>query len=85
MDAQALQRIAGLVKDLPALPTVAQEALALLSDPLAEPEQLQAVLSRDPALSLRVLRLANSAFYRRNREVATLTSAIRKPPPLGPD
>jgi HD-like signal output (HDOD) protein len=55
---------------------VAQEALTLLSNPLTEPEELHTVLSRDPALALKILRLANSAYYRRNREVSTLTSAI---------
>ena len=76
MDRSALEKIATLVKDLPALPTVAQQALALLSDPTTEPEGLQNVLSRDTGLSLKVLRLANSAYYRRNREISTLTSAI---------
>lgn len=76
MEPRALERIAGLIQDLPALPAVAQEALALLSDPQTEAEDLNATLSRDPALSLKVLRLANSAFYRRKREIATLTSAI---------
>jgi HD-like signal output (HDOD) protein len=76
MERAALERIAGMTSDLPALPAVAQEALALLSDPTTEPEGLQEVLARDPALALRVLRLANSAFYRRKREVSTLTSAI---------
>lgn len=76
MEHAALERLAGMTGDLPALPTVAQEALSLLSNPATEPEELQDVLSRDPALSLRVLRLANSAFYRRKREISTLTSAI---------
>lgn len=76
MERAALERIAAMIADLPGLPAVAQEALSLLSDPTTLPEELQEVLSRDPALALRVLRLANSAFYRRKREVSTLTSAI---------
>ncbi|MBI5017493.1 MAG: HDOD domain-containing protein [Deltaproteobacteria bacterium] len=76
MERAALDRVAGMVRDLPALPLVAQEALALLSNPTTEPEELQAVLSRDPALALSVLRLANSAFYRRKRAISTLASAI---------
>ncbi len=76
MGLPAAERIAALVQDLPALPVAAQRALALLSDPATEPEQLQEALARDQALSLRALRLANSAYYRRNREVSTLTSAV---------
>jgi HD-like signal output (HDOD) protein len=75
-DRAVIERIAGLVDDLPALPVVAQQVLALLSEPTTEPEELQTVLSRDPSLSLKVLRLANSAYYRRSREVTTLSAAV---------
>ncbi len=76
MEIAVVEKIASLVEDLPALPAVAQEALGLLSDPRTEPEQLQAVLSRDQALALKLLRLANSAYYRRAREVTTLSGAV---------
>lgn len=71
-----VEKIAGLVRELPALPAVAQQALALLSDPTTEPEALQEVFSRDAALALKLLRLANSAYYRRSREVTTLSAAV---------
>ncbi len=70
------ERVAGLIEDLPTLPAVAQEALGLLTDPGTEPEELDAVLGRDPALALKVFRLANSAYYRRRRDVRSLTEAI---------
>ncbi|WP_459942397.1 MULTISPECIES: HDOD domain-containing protein [Deferrisoma] len=76
MTAPLADRVARLIDDLPRLPAVAQQALALLADPATEPEHLEAVLARDPSLSLRVLRLANSAYYRRSREVRTLSAAI---------
>ena len=70
------ERIAGLIEELPTLPAVAQKALGLLTDPGTEPEELDAVLGRDPALALKVFRLANSAYYRRRRDVRTLAEAI---------
>ena len=76
MPASVVERIAKLAKDLPALPAVAQKAMALLGDPSTEPEELQGVLSRDAALALKVLRLANSAYYRRGREITTLSAAV---------
>lgn len=76
MQPTVAEKVASLVEDLPSLPAAAREALALLSDPTAEPEQLQAALSRDQALALKVLRLANSAYYRRTREVTTLSAAV---------
>jgi HD-like signal output (HDOD) protein len=76
MSEQLLAKVASLVDDLPSLPAVAQEVLAMLSDPSTKPESLQASLSRDPALSLKVLRISNSAYYRRGREITSLADAI---------
>lgn len=76
MGTPAVERIAALVQDLPSLPAAAQHALALLSNPATEPGELQEALSRDQALALRALRLANSAYYRRNREITTLSNAV---------
>ncbi|GAB4259222.1 MAG: hypothetical protein Kow0092_07350 [Deferrisomatales bacterium] len=76
MDEPAVDLIVALVDDLPGLPAVAQRALSLLSDPTTEPEALESALSRDPSLAVRVLRLANSAYYRRSREITTLAGAV---------
>ena len=70
------ERVAKTIEDLPSLPSVVQQALAMMADPTTEPEELERVLARDPGLTLRVLRLANSAYYRRSREVKTLSGAI---------
>ncbi len=71
-----LEKIAAIARELPGLPSVAQEALAHLSTPDANPAGLQAIMSRDPALTLKVLRMANSAYYRRGREITSLGDAI---------
>lgn len=71
-----LEKIAGIVKELPSLPTVAQEVLHQLSVPGTHPTVLQNIMSRDPSLSLKVLRLANSAYYRRGGEISSLSDAI---------
>lgn len=76
MASQVLEKIALIAKDLPGLPSVAQEALRHLSTPEANPASLQAIMSRDPALTLKVLRMANSAYYRRGREISSLGDAI---------
>ena len=46
---------------LPPLPVVQAQAVALLSDPDAEPKDLAEAVSLDPSLSAAVLRAANSA------------------------
>lgn len=54
------------VKKIPALPTlpvIAQEILMLIDDDLVSANKLEHIIEKDPAISLRILSLANSAFW----------------------
>ncbi|MBI3075644.1 MAG: HDOD domain-containing protein [Deltaproteobacteria bacterium] len=64
------------IPDLPAMPAIAARVMKLLADPMTDAERLRRVISADPALTARVLRIANSAFYGCPREIRTLTTAI---------
>lgn len=61
---------------LATLPEVALEVMRLAEDPQSTGDDLDRVLSRDPALSARVLRIVNSAFYGVRREVSSIGTAI---------
>lgn len=61
---------------LAALPEVAMEVMRLVRDPKATGDDLVRVLSNDPALSVRVLKIVNSAYYGMRREVTSISSAI---------
>src|SRR3954447_23245037 len=63
-----------LESDLPSLPAAALEVLRLCQEP-AELDDLARVLSHDPMLASRVLRMANSAACRRRSEVTSLQAA----------
>jgi putative nucleotidyltransferase with HDIG domain len=76
MEKEILDKLSKIVQDLPSLPAVVQEVLAQLSNPSTQPEDLQKTLGRDPALSVKVLRIANSAYYCRGREIGSLADAI---------
>lgn len=54
----------------------AQRLLALLCDPNVGAGQVADALSREPALALRVLRVANSAFYGASRNISTIGRAV---------
>ncbi len=54
----------------------APRLLALLCDPALSAGQLAAVLACEPGLALRVLRVANSAFYGVSRSVASIDRAL---------
>ena len=68
--------IASKVGDLPALPQVAVKVMEMVRDPDTRTKDLEEVLLRDPALTAKVLRIANSAFYGVRGNVSTLSRAI---------
>jgi HD-like signal output (HDOD) protein len=65
------------LKGLGTISSAAMRILALADDPGVSEERLYDALSLDPALSARVLKVVNSAFYRRQREIASSRDAIR--------
>lgn len=53
----------GPIEDLPSIPAVILEAVDILQSEDGDAEQLSAVISQDPVLTSRILRVANSAVY----------------------
>ena len=64
--------------DLPPLPEVAQQVLALSSDPKATSEDLARVASRDQGLAAGILRAANSAALGGRVKVVSLSQAVNR-------
>lgn len=64
------------VADLPVLPATAQKVMRLMSDPDVSIEKIKRIISTDPGLTARVLKIANSAFYGGHRNIQNLTQAI---------
>jgi HD-like signal output (HDOD) protein len=60
---------------LPPLPEVAWRILEMTSDLYLGVGELSDLIARDQALTARVLRIANSAFFRRTREIRTVRDA----------
>ena len=55
----------------------APRLLSLLSNPLVSSREVASLVSQEPGLSVRVLRIANSAFYGQSRAISTVDAAIR--------
>lgn len=70
------QRIVSRVKDIPSLPQMVLQTLKKLDDPKSSAADVADRLSRDEGLVLRVLKLANSAYYGMPRRVSSVTEAI---------
>ena len=62
--------------DLPAVPDVTQKVMSVLADPNADSAMVCKVISDDPSLTARILKIANSAFYGCLRTVNNLQSAV---------
>lgn len=71
-----LKRIVGRVGHLPPTPLVYCKLLRCVNDANASAKSIAEILSRDPALSAKVLQVANSAFFRRGKSVADIGAAV---------
>ena len=63
-------------KELPVMPPVAAEVMKKAEDPDTNLPSLTALISRDAALVVRVLKIANSSFYSMPRKITTVQQAI---------
>ncbi|MCB0310909.1 MAG: HDOD domain-containing protein, partial [Bdellovibrionales bacterium] len=70
------REIVAWVGDLPPMPHVASRAISMVENPETTAQELTDVLSSDTALAARVLKIANSAMFSRQREITTLNQAI---------
>ncbi len=61
---------------LPALPAIAEEVIEMLENPKTSASEIAKVISMDPALTAKVLKIANSAFYGFPKKISTVDFAI---------
>ena len=74
--AEAKQLISENIKNLPTLPDIVQKLITLLQDERSSASDLSKLISYDQAISLRLLKVANSAYYGFLKEVATIQHAV---------
>lgn len=66
------------ITNLPSLPVIAHEIIALADDDLISVNKLETIVGNDPAISAKVLSVSNSAFYGFHTPVKTLNNAIMR-------
>ena len=62
--------------ELPTIPSVVQRLIAALRHPAVDSRLISEALSRDPVLSAKVLRVANSSFFGGQRSMASIDAAV---------
>ncbi|MBC7625482.1 MAG: HDOD domain-containing protein [Aeromicrobium sp.] len=70
------QRLAAAVEKMPAFPKAVQQVLALCRDINCSPRQLVVVIEHDPVLTVKLLRIVNSASYGLPNKVASVNQAV---------
>jgi len=73
---QELENLIMNASDLPTIPVVATKVLQLIENSATTAEDLAKVVSSDPAVAARVLKISNSSFYGCQRQIHTLSHAI---------
>ncbi len=68
--------INGYIEKMPSLPTSVAKILEVCNDPKASPADLNRIISIDPVLMGKVMKLINSAYYGLNQEITSLVRAI---------
>ena len=76
MSASEIQDLVNNASELITLPEVALRVNEVANDPESTVEDMAAVLIQDPALTARMLKIANSAYYGLSAEIETITRAI---------
>ncbi|MEW5993158.1 MAG: HDOD domain-containing protein [Candidatus Zixiibacteriota bacterium] len=71
-----VRQVVSNIRNLPTPPIVFTQIQKVTNDPDASAIKVAAVLSEDPAMSVKVLKLTNSAFYGLSREVASVKQAV---------
>ena len=71
-----IERLENKDFDLPPLPHIANQVLALTADPEADAEKLTTLIQQDPILTARVFQTANSAAFGSTRRIESLQQAI---------
>jgi len=73
---QDLRTTLASIQELPALPTLVTEINALLSNPKTTAPELSKLVSRDPALTAKLLKIANSSFFGLPKRLDSVNQSI---------
>ncbi len=73
---RVLAIIKSYIAKMPSLPITVSKILKIANDPKTSPSDLNQVISLDPVLMGRVMKLINSAYYSLNNQITSLVRAI---------
>ena len=77
MEKNELQKIIySKIDELPTLPAVLPKLMSLMEDERSGAAQVADTIASDPALTSKILKVANSAYYGFSQEISSLDKAV---------
>jgi putative nucleotidyltransferase with HDIG domain len=76
MESNNIQRIIKKIDEVPTLPMVSTQIMAMLNNEDIQVKRLAALIERDQALAVKIIKIANSAFYGTLCKVSTIDHAL---------
>lgn len=70
------ERLVEKLNDLPTLPTVVYELNAIINNPMSSLGKIESIMEKDQAITTKVLRMANSAYYGVRGGVTKISRAV---------
>jgi putative nucleotidyltransferase with HDIG domain len=71
-----VRQVVSNIRNLPTPPIVFHQIQKVIHDPKVSASQIAGILAEDPAMSVKVLKLTNSAFYGLAREIDSVKQAV---------
>ena len=76
VSAELIKKLSAAVEKMPAFPKSVQRILELSRDINCEPKELVMVIEKDPVMTMKLLRLLNSAFYSFPRQITSVNQSV---------
>ncbi len=76
MDEEFHRRLSTMVESMPAFPESVHQIMSMTADINCSPRDLVKVIESDPIMTMKILKLVNSAFFALSRNVASVQHAL---------
>lgn len=76
MDKEKVAQLVSKIDAMPTLPALVGRVLTITADPESSADELLSAIEPDQSMTVKILKVANSAFYSRVSKVATLRQAV---------
>jgi HD-like signal output (HDOD) protein len=76
LDEKEIRYLVSQIKELPPLPQALKRLIEIIHSQIDYPGELESIISYDPSLAVKIIKIANSTYYGYRKKVKTLTKAI---------